>query len=96
MSQLDALTVARASIVLGAGRESKGDPIDLAVGVHLEAKIGDRVSRGEPIAVLHANDESRLPEAERVLRSGITLSTAPVAPPPLILERLGASAASPA
>ncbi len=96
VSQLDALTVARASIVLGAGRARKGDPIDLAVGVRLEAKIGDRVSRGEPMAVLHANDESRLPEAERVLRSGITLSTAPVAPPPLILERLGASVASPA
>jgi len=88
--QLDALTIARASIVLGAGRERKGDPIDLSVGVRLEAKIGDRVSRGEPIAVLHANDESRLAEAERVLRGGIELSTAPVSPPPVILERLGA------
>jgi pyrimidine-nucleoside phosphorylase len=96
ISQLDALTVARASIVLGAGRERKGDPIDLAVGVRLEAKIGDRVTRGEPIAVLHANDESRLPEAERVLRGGVQLSTTPVTPPPVILERLGASAASPA
>ena len=88
--QLDALTIARASIVLGAGRERKGDPIDLSVGVRLEAKIGDRVSRGEPIAVLHANDESRLAEAERVLRGGVVLSTAPVSPPPVILERLGA------
>src|SRR6266851_9118780 len=94
MSQLDALTVARASIVLGAGRERKGDPIDLAVGVRLGAKIGDRVSRGEPLAVLHANDESRLPEAERILRGGIQLSTTPVRPPPVILERLGASAVS--
>jgi pyrimidine-nucleoside phosphorylase len=96
VSQLDALTVARASIVLGAGRERKGDPIDLAVGVRLGAKIGDRVSRGEPLAVLHANDESRLPEAERILRGGIQLSTTRVRPPPVILERLGASAASPA
>src|SRR5216683_3193840 len=90
VSQLDALTVARASILLGAGRERKGDPIDLAVGVRLEAKIGDRIGRGQPIAVLHANDESRLVEAERVLRGGIELSTAPVSPPPVILERLGA------
>jgi pyrimidine-nucleoside phosphorylase len=94
VSQLDALTIARASILLGAGRERKDDPIDLAVGVRLEAKIGDRVGRGQPIAVLHANDESRLPEAERVLRGGIQLSTTPVAPPPVILERLGASVAS--
>jgi pyrimidine-nucleoside phosphorylase len=96
LSQLDALTVARASIVLGAGRERKGDAIDLAVGVHLAAKLGDRPGRGQPIAVLHANDESRLDEAERVLRSGIALSTTAVASPPLILERLGASAGSPA
>ena len=96
VSQLDALAIARASIVLGAGRERKGDPIDLAVGVRLEAKIGDRVGRGQPLAVLHAHDESRLPEAERVLRGGIELSTTSVAPPPVTLERLGASVASPA
>jgi pyrimidine-nucleoside phosphorylase len=94
VTQLDALTVARASIVLGAGRERKGDAIDLAVGVRLEAKIGDRVGRGEPIAVLYANDESRLIEAERILRGGIALSTTTVMLPPLILERLGASTGS--
>jgi pyrimidine-nucleoside phosphorylase len=94
VTQLDALTVARASIVLGAGRERKGDAIDLAVGVRLEVKIGDRVGRGEAIAVLYANDESRLLEAERVLRGGIALSTTTVALPPLILERLGASTGS--
>jgi pyrimidine-nucleoside phosphorylase len=94
VSRLDALTIARASIVLGAGRARKGDAIDLAVGVHLEAKLGDRPGRGHPIAVLHANDESRLVEAERVLRAGIALSTTALAPPPVILERLGASTAS--
>jgi pyrimidine-nucleoside phosphorylase len=94
VSRLDALTVARASIVLGAGRERKGEPIDLAVGVRLEAKIGDRVGRGEPLAVLHANAASRLGEAERVLRGGIALSPTPVSAPPVILERLGESVAS--
>jgi pyrimidine-nucleoside phosphorylase len=93
---LDALTVARASIALGAGRERKGDPIDLAVGVQLEARVGDRVGRGEPIAVLHANDQARLRAGEQILRSAIALSTAPVTPPPVILERLGVSAGSPA
>ena len=65
-------------IVLGAGRERKGDPIDLAVGVVLQAKVGDRVRRGQPLAVLHANDEARLDEAERVLRSAIDVSAAAV------------------
>jgi pyrimidine-nucleoside phosphorylase len=94
LTRLDALTVAHASIALGAGRERKGDPIDLAVGVVLEAKLGDRVVRGQPIAILHANDDSRLEQAERLFRTGLTLSTTRVAPPMLILERLGASTAS--
>jgi len=88
VARLDALGVARASIALGAGRERKGDPIDLAVGVVLSAKLGDRVARGQPIAVLHANDEARLVDAERGLRAAIGLSPAAVEPPPVILERL--------
>jgi thymidine phosphorylase len=88
IADLDALTVARASIVLGAGRERKGDPIDLAVGVELHAKVGSQVERGQPIATLHANDEARLAEAERVLQSAVRISATHIEPPPLILERL--------
>ncbi|HEY0580766.1 MAG TPA: thymidine phosphorylase, partial [Chloroflexota bacterium] len=84
---------ARASIALGAGRERKDEPIDLAVGVLLERKIGDRVASGEPLAILHANDERRLAEAERILRSAIDISATAVEPPPLIVGRLAGSAA---
>ena len=94
MSRLDALSVARASIALGAGRERKGDPIDLAVGVVLYAKLGDHVSRGQPMAMLHANDEARLGEAERVLRSAMSLSRAAVEPPQVILERLATTSSA--
>jgi len=92
--RLDALSVARASIALGAGRERKGEPIDLAVGVVLNAKLGDRVARGQPIAVLHANDEGRLIEAERVLRSAFAFSRMTVEPPPVILERLATTSSA--
>jgi pyrimidine-nucleoside phosphorylase len=88
LAQLDALTVARASIALGAGRERKGDPIDLAVGVELLAKVGDEVARGEPLAVLHANDATRLPDAERLIHEAIAVSDMEVAAPPLILDRI--------
>jgi pyrimidine-nucleoside phosphorylase len=89
LSELDALTVARASIVLGAGREKKGDPIDLAVGVELLAKIGDPVSRGQPLAVLHFNEATHTDQATRLMHEAIVVSETPVARPPLILERLG-------
>jgi len=56
--------------------------------VLLLAKVGDRLVRGQPIAVLHANDESRLTQAERELRSAISLSRSAIEAPPVILERL--------
>ncbi len=88
VAQLDALGVARASIALGAGRERKGDPIDLSVGVVLGAKVGDRVAHAQPLATLHANDEARLVHAERVLRSAILVADSAVEPTPVILERM--------
>ena len=95
LARLDALTIARVGILLGGGRERKGEPIDLSVGVVLQAKIGDEVRRGEPIAVLHANDERRLAQAEDVLRSALDVAATPVQPPPIILERLLAPAVPP-
>ena len=95
LARLDALTIARAGIVLGGGRERKGEPIDLSVGVVLQAKVGDEVRRGAPIAVLHANDEQRLLAAERMLRDAVEIARAPVEPTPLILERLLTPAAPP-
>jgi pyrimidine-nucleoside phosphorylase len=50
----DALEIALAGKALGAGRDRKSAPIDLAVGVVLEKKIGDRVEAGEVLAVIHA------------------------------------------
>jgi pyrimidine-nucleoside phosphorylase len=95
VARVDALTVAHASTALGAGRERKGDSIDLSVGIVLGASVGDRVTRGQPLATLHANDEARLAEAERIVHSAFALSTEPVAVRPLILERLLAPSAQP-
>jgi pyrimidine-nucleoside phosphorylase len=95
LARLDALTVARAGILLGGGRERKGEPIDLSVGIVLQAKVGDEVRHGAPIAVLHANDEHRLRAAERLLRDVLEIAPTPVEPTPLILERLPTPAAPP-
>jgi len=53
VAALGAEQVGVASVRLGAGREKKGDPIDLRTGVVLHAKVGDRVERGQPIADVH-------------------------------------------
>lgn len=88
ITSLDALEIAHSSMLLGAGRERKGEPIDLAVGVVLNARVGDSVARGQPLLVLHASDPTRLSAAERVVRAAIHIGPAPVQPRPLILERL--------
>ena len=91
VARLDALVVARAANLAGAGRERKGDPVDPAVGVVLKAKVGDRVRRGERLAVVHANDPARLDEARRLLLSAFAISAERIDPPPLILSRVSAA-----
>ncbi|MCP3740056.1 pyrimidine-nucleoside phosphorylase [Rossellomorea sp. BNER] len=47
-----------ASMLLGAGRATKEDDIDLAVGIVLKAKIGDEVKEGDPLVTIHSNQEN--------------------------------------
>jgi pyrimidine-nucleoside phosphorylase len=54
VARADALEIALASKALGAGRDRKDAPIDLAVGIVLQKKVGDQVVAGEPLAVIHA------------------------------------------
>lgn len=53
------------SLILGGGRETKESEIDLSVGLVLNKKVGDHVKTGEPLAVIHANDEAKAEEAEK-------------------------------
>jgi pyrimidine-nucleoside phosphorylase len=57
VTAIDALEVGLASKILGAGRKTKDEAIDLSVGICLNKKIGDRVKRGEPLAVLHSDGD---------------------------------------
>lgn len=58
------------SLMLGGGRETKEDMIDLSVGIVFRKKKGDAVRQGEPIATLHANDAEKLAAAkERLTRA---------------------------
>ncbi len=56
--------IGMASLVLGGGRQTKEDVIDLTVGIRLYKHLGDAVKPEEPVAVLFANDEGRLREAK--------------------------------
>src|SRR2546425_1608251 len=86
----DALEIALAGKTLGAGRDRKDAPIDLAVGIVLEKKIGDPVAMGEPLAVIHARTWADADNvANRVAASFAIAEKA--SPPPLLLRRVTAS-----
>jgi pyrimidine-nucleoside phosphorylase len=72
-----------ASSELGAGRERKGDPIDPAVGLWLDIKVGDFVEAGTPLVKIHANDASKIAPCRARLEKAITYSDAPVERLPL-------------
>lgn len=63
---IDALGIGRAAMLLGAGRATKEDEIDPAVGVMLAKKIGDKVRRGDVLATLHHNGNKGLKESSEL------------------------------
>jgi pyrimidine-nucleoside phosphorylase len=77
--------------ILGGGREKKEDAIDHAVGLHFHKRIGDRVEKGESLATIHYNGDTRLAEASALIADNYFIGEqAPKETPPLIRRILGA------
>ncbi|MDM5303845.1 pyrimidine-nucleoside phosphorylase [Bacillus subtilis] len=58
VSEIVADEIGVAAMLLGAGRATKEDEIDLAVGIMLRKKVGDKVEKGEPLVTLYANRDN--------------------------------------
>ncbi|AKL86957.1 pyrimidine-nucleoside phosphorylase [Bacillus atrophaeus] len=58
VSEIVADEIGVAAMLLGAGRATKEDDIDLAVGIMLRKKVGDKVEKGEALVTLYANREN--------------------------------------
>lgn len=58
ISNIVADEIGIAAMLLGAGRATKEDEIDLAVGLMLRKKVGDAVKEGEPFVTIYANREN--------------------------------------
>ncbi len=85
VAALRADVVGTVAAALGGGRQKKDEPIDHAVGIVLEAKLGDAVEAGQPLCTIHARDAASLAEARRrLLLSAYRISDSPPAPPVLI------------
>jgi pyrimidine-nucleoside phosphorylase len=89
IARIDAGALGWASVRLGAGRATKGEAINHAVGFVLPVKVGDRLEVGDLIAIVHAQDRSALETAKAEIRQAITLSDGPAEPLPLFYDLVG-------
>jgi thymidine phosphorylase len=71
---------------LGAGRQTKDDQIDYAVGVLCHRKRGDRVAQGEALCEIHAQTEDAAAEAARELEAAYVLADEPPPERPVVID----------
>lgn len=85
VSQWVAYEVGVAAMILGAGRETKEDIIDPAVGIELCVKVGDSIQAGQPLAILHSNRED---VSEVLARLSAAVSIADSAQVPELIRKV--------
>ena len=83
ISLVQARIVGEAAVTLGAGRAKKSDPVDHAVGFVIHKKVGDKVEKGEPLFMIHANDEAKMAESRVAVLSAYAFSDTVIPPLPL-------------
>ena len=74
ITQMDAGTVGRAVLELGAGRSKASDPVDFGVGCDQIAKVGTAIHAGDTLIRVHARTEAAAERAFAQLREGITIA----------------------
>jgi pyrimidine-nucleoside phosphorylase len=77
--------------MLGGGREKKEDAIDHGVGLEFRKRIGDSIKKGEPLATIHYNADTKLVDATSLIASAYEVGPEPPRDtPPLIRRVIGA------
>lgn len=74
IKKIDALVIGIAAMKLGAGRATKEDVIDMDVGIMLNKKVGDKVSKGETLAFLY-NNLDNITEIKKEVFDAFTLTS---------------------
>ena len=86
VAQVHARIVGETSVVLGAGRMKKGEPIHHGVGIIVLVKVGDRVEQGAPLFTVYAKTAQDAAEARARLLESLAFSETECAPLPLFYD----------
>jgi pyrimidine-nucleoside phosphorylase len=80
--------IGEAVVTLGGGRSSLNSEIDLGVGLHMTAKPGMKISKGEPLATIIAQTDRKAEQALTTLKRVVPIVDKPVTPLPLVSHRI--------
>jgi len=86
LQAMRAEAIGNAAMVLGAGRLKKTDPVDPAVGIILEARVGQRLEKGQALARLYARTPDKVEKARQLVCEAAVLGEQAPTPHPLIRE----------
>lgn len=88
ISHMDTEKCGIASVLLGAGRETKDSMLDYSAGISLYKKTGEQVQEGDVLAVLHTSKEELIKGAKEMLLSAYSYTNEPVKGRPLVLAKV--------
>jgi pyrimidine-nucleoside phosphorylase len=83
---MQAELIGRAAQVLGAGRATKADIIDPAVGLVMHKRVGDPIQKGEAICTLYVNDDKALKDAIETMKQAVEIGEKPDHVPPMVYD----------
>ncbi len=86
--ELGAIDIGLAALRLGAGRQTKEDEIDHAVGIRCLKKRGDEVAHGDVLAEVYARDEDAARKADADVRVAYTIGADAPSSRPIVLETI--------
>ena len=88
IQRVDPRIIGYGVIALGGGRTRMEDTIDPSVGFVVSAKPGDRVSKGQPLATIHARNEEGLVTGRSILEGALVVADSAEAALPLVSHRV--------
>jgi thymidine phosphorylase len=83
---MDTRDLGLAVVALGGGRRRVEDTIDHTVGIVFQAALGDRIEPGQPLATIHAKDQSSAEAAARAIAAHIHITPEPPKKSAAVLE----------
>lgn len=86
---MDTESLGIASVMLGAGRETKDSIIDFSAGIIINKKYGEYIEAGEVLATMYANDEDLFAAAAKKYLGAIEIKDTRPEIKPLIYARVG-------